>query len=83
MPNFNRTDGAKPETVKRLNIKPVQTDQDRRVLHGDAGRRGSQRSAHSVVVLETDLCLGCRGSREELWDVEAVQRLSAYCWPEK
>lgn len=35
------------------------TDQDCRVLHGDAGGRGPQGSAHSVVVLETDLSFSC------------------------
>lgn len=46
------------------------TDQDCGVLHSDAGGRGSQGSAHSMVVLETNLGLGCRGSSKALWDEE-------------
>lgn len=45
---------------------PSLTHQDCWVLHSDARGRGSQGSAHSVVVLETDLCLSCRGSKKEL-----------------
>lgn len=37
-------------------------DQDGRVLHGDAGGRGSQGSAQSVIILETDPGLSYKGS---------------------
>lgn len=40
-------------------ITKSRTDQDCRVLHGDAGGRGPQGSAHSMVVLETDLSFSC------------------------
>lgn len=39
-------------------------DQDRRVLHSDAGCRGSQGSAQSMIILETDPGLGYKGRNE-------------------
>lgn len=40
-------------------ITKSRTDQNCRVLHGDAGGRGPQGSTHSMVVLETDLSFSC------------------------
>lgn len=71
------------------------TDQDCRVLDGDAGRGGPQGSTHSVVVLEADLGLGCSRRRKQrstnkdnvnifllcqiLW-LEILKTLSCYKW---
>lgn len=44
--------------LSELHIGTFGTDQDCRVLHGDAGGRGPQGSAQAMIILETDPCLG-------------------------
>lgn len=54
-------------------------DQDCRVLHGDAGGRGSQGSAQSMIILETDPGLSYKGSNGSSED--QITNISYYIIP--
>lgn len=54
----------------QMKLRTFYTDQDCWILHSDAGCRGPQGSAHSMVVLETDFGLSCRRSSKALGDAK-------------